>query len=168
MRWFWVDRFTEFVSGSHATGIKNVALDEEVLDQYCLGYPMLPPTLIIEGLAQLGGVLVHEVFGFQKRVVLAKVGKVQYHAPAMAGDQLIYRVKLENVSDRGATIVGTSHCRDVLQTEAELMFAFMEDGYLVDGPLFNRGDLRAMLRLMQFFNVAVTAEGEPIPHYEHL
>ncbi|MEM6365656.1 MAG: 3-hydroxyacyl-ACP dehydratase FabZ family protein [Planctomycetota bacterium] len=168
MRWLWVDRFTEFVSGSHAAGIKNVALDEEVLDRYCLGFPMLPPTLIIEGLAQVGGVLVHEVFGFRKRVVLAKVGRVKYHAPAMAGDQLIYRVRLENVSDRGATVIGTSHCCESLQTEAELMFAFMEDGYLVDGPLFNRGDLRAMLRLMQFFRVAVTADGQPIPHYEHL
>ncbi|MEM1224423.1 MAG: 3-hydroxyacyl-ACP dehydratase FabZ family protein [Planctomycetota bacterium] len=168
MRWFWVDRFTEFVSGSHASGIKNVALDEEVIDNYCLGFPMLPPTLIIEGLAQVGGVLVHEVFGFQKRVVLAKVGKVRYHAPAMAGDQLIYHTKLENVSDRGATVIGTSHCGDVLQTESELMFAFMEDGYLVDGPLFNRGDLLAMLRLMQFFNVAVTADGHPVPIYDNL
>lgn len=168
MRWFWVDRFTEFVSGSHATGIKNVALDEEVLDGYTLGFPMLPPTLIIEGLAQLGGVLVHEVFAFEKRVVLAKVGKVIYHAPAMAGDQLIYHVDLQGVQERGATVTGTSHCDGKLQAEAELMFAFMEDGYLVDGPLFHRGDLRAMLRLMQFFNVAVTTDGQPIPHYENL
>jgi len=168
MRWFWVDRFTEFVSGSHARGIKNVALDEEVLDHYCLGFPMFPPTLIIEGLAQLGGVLVHEVFGFEKRVVLAKVGSVKYHQPAKAGDQLIYRVRLEGVQERGATVTGTSHCEGVLQSEAELMFAFMEDGYLVDGPLFNRGDLKAMLRLMDFFKVAVTTDGQPIPTYENL
>ena len=34
MRWFWIDRFTEFSSGSHAKGIKNVSLDEEAVDDY--------------------------------------------------------------------------------------------------------------------------------------
>lgn len=168
MRWFWVDRFTEFVSGSHAKGIKNVALDEEVLDGYSLGYPVLPPTLIIEGLAQVGGILVHEHFGFTKRVVLAKVGKVQYHAPAKPGDTLHYTVTLQRTQDLGATVIGTSHCEGELQTEAELMFAFLEEGHLVDGPLFNPGDLRAMLRLMNFFHVAKTADGQPVPYYPHL
>src|SRR6056297_3193592 len=118
MRWFWVDRFTEFVSGSHAKGIKNVALDEEVLDGYSLGYPVLPPTLIIEGLAQLGGILVHEKFQFTKRVVLAKVGSVKYHAPAKPGDTLNYHVKLEGTQEIGATFTGTSHCDGDLQAEA--------------------------------------------------
>lgn len=34
MRWFWIDRFTEFVSGKHATAVKNVSLVEEVVDGY--------------------------------------------------------------------------------------------------------------------------------------
>jgi len=168
MRWFWVDRFTEFVSGSHAKGIKNVALDEEVLDGYSLGYPVLPPTLIIEGLAQLGGILVHEKFQFTKRVVLAKVGSVKYHAPAKPGDTLNYQVELQRTQELGATITGTSHCDGVLQAEAELMFAFLEEGHLVDGPLFHPGDLRAMLRLMNFFHVAKTADGQPVPFYPNL
>jgi len=168
MRWFWVDRFTEFVSGSHATGIKNVALDEEVLDNYNLGSPMLPPTLIIEGLAQLGGILVHEHYDFTKRVVLAKVGKAKYYAPARPGDTLHYHVQLDGTQELGATVIGTSHCGDHLQAEAELMFAFLEEGRLVDGPLFNPGDLRAMLRLMNFFHVAVTPDGNPVPYYKNL
>ncbi|EMB14440.1 MULTISPECIES: 3-hydroxyacyl-ACP dehydratase FabZ family protein [Rhodopirellula] len=168
MRWFWVDRFTEFVSGSHASGVKNVALDEEVVDDYCLGYTMLPPTLIIEGLAQLGGILVHEKFGFTKRVVLAKVGSAKYYAPARPGDSLQYHVKLERTQDSGATVTGTSHCDGELQAEVDLMFAFLEEGHLIDGPLFNPGDLLAMMRMMNFFHVAVTADGEPIPFHENL
>lgn len=168
MRWFWVDRFTEFVSGSHARGIKNVALDEEVLDGYSIGYPVLPPTLIIEGLAQLGGILVHEHFGFTQRVVLAKVGSVKYHAPAKPGDTLNYHVTLGRTQSLGAVVSGTSHCNGELQAEADLMFAFLEEGHLVDGSLFNPGDLRAMLRLMNFFHVAVTADGKPIPYYKNL
>jgi 3-hydroxyacyl-[acyl-carrier-protein] dehydratase len=168
MRWFWVDRFTEFVSGSHARGIKNVTLDEEAVDQYAPGFPMLPPTLIIEGMAQLGGILVAEHFKFEKRVVLAKVGKAKFHQPARNGDQLRYAVELDGVQDHGATVTSTSHCGDVLQAEIDLMFAFLEEGRFTDGPLFNPGDLEDMLRLMNFFHVAVDADGKPVPIYKNL
>ena len=101
MRWFWIDRFTEFVSGSHAAGIKSVGLDAECVDEYCPGYPMLPPTLIIEGMAQLGGILVAESFLFEKRVVLAKVGKAAFHRAALNGDTLHYHVDLDALQDNG-------------------------------------------------------------------
>lgn len=162
MRWMWVDRFTEFVSGSHASGIKNVALDEDVLDDYCPGFPYLPPTLIIEGMAQLGGILVAEMFDWDKRVVLAKVGKAEFFAPAIPGDQLHYQVLIESAQDNGAVAVGTSHREGVLQAKIELMFAFLEDGKFADGPLFKPGDLATMLRLMKMFHVAVDAQGNPI------
>ncbi|KAA5547191.1 beta-hydroxyacyl-ACP dehydratase [Roseiconus nitratireducens] len=168
MRWFWVDRFTEFVSGSHARGLKNVCLDEEVVDRYCPGFPMLPPTLIIEGMAQLGGILVAEHFQFNKRVVLAKVGKAQFHAPARVGDQLCYEVRLDAVQPDGGTVTSTSHCGDQLQAEIDLMFAFLEEGHLVDGPLFEPGDLKVMLQIMNFFSVAVDADGNRFPTYENL
>ncbi len=168
MRWLWVDRFTEFVSGSHAHGLKNVSLDEEVVEQYSPGFPVLPPTLIIEGMAQLGGILVAEHFAFEKRVVLAKVGKAKFHAPARTGDQLQYIVKLDAVQDNGATVTGTSHCDDHLQAEIDLMFAFLEEGRFTDGPLFRPGDLGSMLRVMNFFHVAVDQSGKPIPIYDNL
>lgn len=168
MRWFWIDRFTEFVSGSHARGIKNVALDAEVVDRYCPGFTMFPPTLIIEGMAQLGGVLVSERFAFEKRVVLAKVGRATFHQPAQPGDQLQYQVRLDATQQDGATVSGTSHVGDRLQAEIDLMFAFLEEGRLVEGPLFGPGDLRSMLRQMKFFHVAVDAEGNRVGHYAHL
>jgi 3-hydroxyacyl-[acyl-carrier-protein] dehydratase len=162
MRWMWIDRFTEFVSGSHASGIKNVALDQDVLDEYCPGFPYFPPTLIIEGMAQLGGILVAESFDWDKRVVLAKVGKAEFFSPALPGDQLQYRVWIDSSQDNGAVATGTSHCNGVLQANIELMFAFLEDGKFADGPLFKPGDLGTMLRLMKMFHVAVDADGNPI------
>ena len=107
MRWLWVDRFTEFVSGSHAKGVKNVTLGEEVVDGYLPGYPVLPPTLIIEGMAQLGGILVAEHFGFEKRVVLAKVGKAIFHVHAK--DSLVYE---QNARVNG--VLDTKHYGDEL------------------------------------------------------
>ena len=129
---------------------------------------MLPPTLIIEGMAQLGGILVAEHFGFEKRVVLAKVGKAKFHAPARAGDQLQYKATIDGVQEDGATIIGTSHCGSEIQAEIDLMFAFLDEGRFTDGPLFNPGDLGSILRLMNVFHVAVDKEGKPVPIYENL
>ena len=42
------------------------------------------------------------------------------------------------------------------------MFAFLEDGRFTDGPLFNPGMLRDMLRMMNFFHVAVDPDGNPV------
>lgn len=168
MRWFWIDRFTEFVSGSHVRGVKSVGLDAEVVDHYCPGYPLFPPTLIIEGMAQLGGILISEYFDFEKRVVLAKVGKAVYHHPARPGDQLLYHVTLEATQENGATVSCTCHVDGRLQAEIDLMFAFLEAGRLVDGPLFGPGDLRTMLRQMNYFHVAVDADGNSLPVSEKL
>ena len=168
MRWLWVDQFTEFVSGSHAKGIKNVSLAEEVVDNYCPGFPFLPPTLIIEGMAQLGGILVAEHFLFDKRVVLAKVGRAAFYAPAINGSQLCYEVRLDAVQENGGTVTSTSHCDGKIQAEIDLMFAFLEDGYLVEGPLFEPDDLKTMLQVMKFFSVAVDANGNRFPSYEKL
>lgn len=168
MRWFWVDRFTEFVSGSHAKGIKNITLAEEVVDEYCPGFPFLPPTLIIEGMAQLGGILVAEHFLFDKRVVLAKVSKAKFYAPAQTGTTLEYDVRFDAVQENGGTVTSTSHCGGELQAEIDLMFAFLEDGQIVDGPLFEPDDLRVMLQIMKFFSVAVDAKGNRFPTYEKL
>ena len=75
MRWFWLDRFTEFVSGSHATAVKCVSLSEDHLRENFPGYPLMPNTLVAEGMAQCGGLLVSEVYQFSELVVLAKFAK---------------------------------------------------------------------------------------------
>ena len=112
--------------------------------------------------------MVAEHFGFEKRVVLAKVSKAKFHQQARTGDQLTYRVKMDAVQDEGATVTSTSHCGDTLQAEIDLMFAFLEEGKFTDGMLFKPDDLRSMLRLMQFFHVAVDANGDPVPYYANL
>ena len=168
MRWFWVDQFTEFQSGQSAAGIKNVSLDQEAVDDYSLAYPMFPPTLVIEGLAQLGGILLHEHFDFTKRVVLAKIGSVKYHGRAQPGDQIHYRVQLGSTSEAGATVTATSHIAGRLHAEADLMFAFLAEGMLIEGPLFEPGDLKTMLRLMSFFDVAKSKSGDSLLNHPNL
>ena len=83
MRWFWIDRFTEFVCDSHAVAVKGVSLAEPHMHDHFVGYPIMPNSLVTEGIAQAGGLLVSEHYGFAELVVLAKggVGEVSFHRP---------------------------------------------------------------------------------------
>ena len=52
MRWFWIDRFLEFNSGTTARAIKNVSLAEDHLHDHFPGYPVMPGSLGIEAIIQ--------------------------------------------------------------------------------------------------------------------
>ena len=65
MRWFWIDRFIEF-EAARAKAIKNISLGEEHLHDHFPGYPVMPNTLIVEGMAQTGGLLVCEHLPLQR------------------------------------------------------------------------------------------------------
>ena len=75
MRWFWIDRFLEFRSGQYAKAVKNVSLAEDHLHDHFPGYPVMPSSLVVEGLAQTGGLLVGEHSNFEEQGGLAKVPK---------------------------------------------------------------------------------------------
>ncbi|HWL09757.1 MAG TPA: 3-hydroxyacyl-ACP dehydratase FabZ family protein [Planctomicrobium sp.] len=123
MRWFWVDRFIEFKSGELARSIKNVSLAEEHLHDHFPGFPVMPCSLIMEGMAQTGGILLGESHKFKYLVFLAKVPKFVSHRPARPGDQLIYTAKLLEAREEGGMTSVTAHCGDELVAEAEIVFA---------------------------------------------
>ena len=97
MRWFWVDRFDEFVSRQYAVSLKNVTLSDEPMDEYSPGRPYFPASLIVEALAQTGGLLIAQVSDFEKRVVLAKVSKSQFHFQACPGDTMRMRTDIDSL-----------------------------------------------------------------------
>jgi 3-hydroxyacyl-[acyl-carrier-protein] dehydratase len=125
MRWIWIDRIVEFQSGSFLKAIKNVSLAEEHLHDHFPGFPVMPASLITEGLAQSGGVLVGEHRQFQNPVVLAKIPKMTFHSWACPGDTLTYTVKLCDVNDQGGMVECTAHVGERLVAEGEIMFAHL-------------------------------------------
>ena len=129
MRWFWIDRFDEFVRGTRAVSTKNVTLAEEPLDEYFPGLPHYPHSLIIEGMAQTGGLLLSEASGFTKKVVLAKVGRATFHRFVLPGDQLKIVVELKDTQSAGAIAEGKAYIGDTLQAEVELWFAILGSGF---------------------------------------
>ena len=163
MRWFWIDRFTEVVSGSHATAIKSVSLSEEHLHDHFYAYPVMPNSLIIEGMAQTAGLLVSEFNDFAERVILAKLAKVQFHRAAVPGDVLTYRAKIEQIKRDGAMVTTTSHVGDELQAEAEIFFAHLDVRESEGRELFEPAGFLHWLKLLRFFDVGVKQDGSPIP-----
>jgi 3-hydroxyacyl-[acyl-carrier-protein] dehydratase len=167
MRWLWIDRFLEFECGKRAVAIKNVSLVEEELDGYFSGFPFLPSSLIIEGMAQTGGLLVGEVSDFRERVVLAKVSKAIFHQSALPGDQLMYTAEIADINAQGAIVRGTSHIGEQLQAEIELVFAQLDSRFGSE-ILFEPEEFRNTLRLFRLYEVAKTATGGPKEPPEHL
>lgn len=161
MRWFWIDRFTEFVAGQRAVAVKNVTLAESHLHEYFPSYPVMPNSLVLEGLAQTGGMLLGEQSQFSARIVLAKVSSVRYHFPACPGDTLRYTAELEAVSSVGARVRGRSEVGDRLQAEAELFLAILPSRIggdrMFDPPSFAR-----LLRLLGVYDVGVDSEGNSL------
>lgn len=126
MRWMWVDRFTEFESKKSAKSVKNLSLAEDHYAQHFPGYPVMPVSLMLEGLAQTGGILVGEANNFQEKVVLAKIAKAQFHREALAGETLIYSTSIIDLRPEGATIQGEVHIGSESIGTAEIMFMHLD------------------------------------------
>jgi 3-hydroxyacyl-[acyl-carrier-protein] dehydratase len=161
MRWWWIDRFTEFQSGKCAKTVKNVSLAEEQIDYYMPGYPVMPHSLIIEGLAQTGGLMVGQLSDFERSVVLAKVAKAKFYFAPTPGDQLTYTANLERIEPDGALVCCTSHVGDRLQAEIDLYFAYFDNRDIERGQFVPAEFLR-MMRVFRLFEVGVDGDGEPL------
>ena len=127
MRWIWIDKFLEFKSGEFARAVKNLTLAEEHLHDHFPGYPVMPASLIIEGLAQAGGILVGEARGFAEKVVLAKISRAEFFGVACAGDQLVYEVTLTDLRSEGAVVEGKAFVDGEQLADAEIVFAHLDN-----------------------------------------
>jgi 3-hydroxyacyl-[acyl-carrier-protein] dehydratase len=126
MRWIWIDKFTEFTSRKSATAIKNVTLAEEHLHDLYPAFPIVPHSLIVEGMAQTGGILVGEARNFSEKVILAKVGRATFHRLVRPGDTLTFTATIDQLSEQGASITGTVKSGPDLVAEIELMFSHID------------------------------------------
>jgi 3-hydroxyacyl-[acyl-carrier-protein] dehydratase len=126
MRWIWIDRFVEFTPRQRAIALKNVSLAEEHLHDLYPAFPIMPHSLIVEGMAQTSGILVGEARNFAEKVILAKIGRATFHRLVRPGDTLIYDAKIEQLNETGASIAGRVTVGDDLVAEIELMFSHID------------------------------------------
>jgi len=126
MRWLWIDRFVAFESGRSATAVKALSAAEDHFADHFPGYPVMPAALILEGLAQTGGILVGEARGVKEKVVLAKVPAATFHRDALAGELLTYTAEVVDLRDEGAVIKGRVTSGPDLVCEGEIFFAHLD------------------------------------------
>ncbi|MBN2023235.1 MAG: beta-hydroxyacyl-ACP dehydratase [Pirellulales bacterium] len=167
MRWYWIDRFIEFESGRRARAVKAISLAEEHLHDHFADYPTMPAALVIEGIAQTGGLLVCEFGQFTEKVVLAKIAKARFYAEAVPGDVLVYTAEIEYVKKDGAMVIGTAHRGDELFAEMELVFAHLSEGH-ESRTLFEPKTFLKMMRMLGAFEVGRAADGSRLLEPIHL
>src|SRR5689334_9894906 len=130
MRWIWIDRFLDFQRGKSARALKNLSLAEDHFADHFPGYPVMPAALMLEGLAQTGGILVGDVNDFQEKVVLAKIPSARIYQDVLAGERLIYEVELLHIRPEGASVQGRIMVDGGpptrLVAEAEIFFAHLD------------------------------------------
>lgn len=159
MRWYWVDKFIEFHSGESAKAVKNVSLAEEHLHDHFPGFPVMPASLMIEGMAQTGGILLGEKNDFEHNVILAKVPKAEFLSWACPGDQLIYSATLENANEGGGSVSVTATVGERLVATAEIVFVHLSS----DDPQLSRIDQKNFvfrMNLLDILTVGKAGTGE--------
>jgi len=122
-----VDRITDLTPGSAIEGYKNVSISEPVFQGHFPDHPIYPGVMIIEGMAQAGGVLAFKSMDNasqeeieNKVVYFMSIDKAKFRAPVTPGDRLVYR--LEVLKHRGNIwqLDGKAYVDEKLVAEAEL------------------------------------------------
>ena len=112
MRWIWIDQIIEYEPDKRLVAIKNVSLAEEHLhDHFAAGpgldpRPIMPASLLIEGMAQTAGILVGSVNGFREKVILAKIAAARFDADVLPGQTVRYEATLQRIDASGASTTG--------------------------------------------------------------
>ena len=113
MRWMWIDRVVELVPRERLVAVKHVSLAEDHLHDHFAASgsaparPIMPASLIVEGMAQTAGILVGHAGGFREKVILAKVARVELERDAVPGQTLRYTAVVQQLSPAGASTAGT-------------------------------------------------------------
>jgi len=122
-----VDRITELRQGEYIEGFKNVSISEPVFQGHFPDHPIYPGVMIIEGMAQAGGVLAFKSLSEEdqkdaenKVVYFMSIDKAKFRAPVTPGDQLVY--KIDVMKHRGAVwqLEAKAYVDDKVVAQAEL------------------------------------------------
>jgi 3-hydroxyacyl-[acyl-carrier-protein] dehydratase len=122
-----VDRVVSLVPDDKIVALKNVTINEPFFQGHFPGRPIMPGVLIIEAMAQVGGILAYETGPPEKRnrlIYFMGMDKVRFRKIVVPGDQIIFEAKILKFRSKVAKMSGTATVDGQLVAEAELMASF--------------------------------------------
>jgi beta-hydroxyacyl-ACP dehydratase FabZ len=118
-----IDKVVELDGYRRAVGIKNVTINEPFFQGHYPGMPIMPGVLIVEAMAQLGGVLVgQKVEHSGKIAILMSLDRVKLRKPVTPGDQLIMEAEMIRLHTRTAHMSCRAYVGEDLAAEAQVKF----------------------------------------------
>jgi len=124
-----VDRINEFEPNKRIVGVKNVTINEPFFQGHFPGHPVMPGVLVIEALAQTGGILTqlsHRSGAEGKLFYLVKIDNAKFSKMVVPGDQLVLEVELKRTIRNMALYTGIAKvagehvaCADILCAEVK-------------------------------------------------
>ncbi|MBI2903560.1 MAG: 3-hydroxyacyl-ACP dehydratase FabZ [Candidatus Methylomirabilis oxyfera] len=118
-----IDRILEIEPGKRVVGFKNVTFNEAFFQGHFPGNPIMPGVLIIEAMAQVGGVLLMRTLNAspeKKLVYFTGIDRAKFRRPVVPGDQVRFEVELLQLRSRNCRMRGLAYVEGKLAAEAEL------------------------------------------------
>ena len=125
-----IDRIIKIVPGEEIVALKNVTMNEPFFQGHFPARPVMPGVLIMEALAQAGGVLASEIRGPDKQgeiIYFMGMDHVRFRRPVVPGDQLILEARVLKMRSKVAKMAGRALVDGQMVAEAELMASFGEN-----------------------------------------
>lgn len=127
-----VDKVTSMELNKEIIAYKNVSISEPVFQGHFPGHPIYPGVMILEGMAQAGGILALQSSGFNqeelqnKVIYFMSIDKAKFRNPVKPGDRLEYRITVLKLRKNLIVLDGKAYVDDVLVSEAELKAMVMD------------------------------------------
>lgn len=117
-----IDRVVEFESARRLVAIKNVTINEPFFQGHFPGYPIMPGVLVVEAMAQAGGILMMAEFPdrHSKLVVFTGIERCKFRRPVTPGDQLRFEIDVLAFRSRAGRMQGRATVDGKLACEATL------------------------------------------------
>ncbi len=126
MRWFLIDKYFDIIPGKSLKAIKLISHNEFFYNQHMIHKPIFPETLLIEMMAQAGGVLSGVSMGFQKEVVLGKIETANFLRQISPPAKITIEARLEMVSENFSWTQMTMSDEAGEFADGKIFFAFLD------------------------------------------